>query len=164
MWEQLRYPHVICAMISGELNVTAFIMWSQKRWDRKCFNSPVMSLWLNRLYKTSADGNVGFVWVWISPYAKNVRKYLFLTTLVGRNYSQICLIRTILSGSTTAWTWEYSQGQITLFVLFFCFFNCADFWETFSVRAEIARGRRLQKFLDTLRTRISYFIFALWNW
>lgn len=69
-----------------------------------------------------------------------------------RNYLQICLIRTRLSGSTTASTWEYSQGLISSLFLF------AHFWETFSVRTEIACGRRLQTFLDTLRTRINYLL------
>lgn len=140
-------------MITEEFNVAAFIMWLQKRWDRKCFNSPVMSLWWNQLCKTSSNGNVGFMWVGTCLY-KNVRKYLFLTAFGGQNYLQICLIRTILSGSTTAWTWEYSQGQISS--LFFQNVDmCAHFWETFSIRTEIAHGRRLQKFLDTIRTRIN---------
>lgn len=88
----------------------------KKRWDRKCFNSPVMSMWLNRLYKTSSDGNVGFVWVGLCPYPKNVRKYLFLTVLGRQNCMEICLIMTILPGSTTPWTWGSSQSQISSFI------------------------------------------------
>lgn len=34
----------------------------------------------------------------------------------------------------------------------------SNFWETFSVRAEIAHGRRLQRFLDTIRTRMNYLL------
>lgn len=56
--------------------------------------------------KTSSDGNVGLVWAGSCLYAKNVRKYLFLTAVGRWNYSQICLIRNTLSGSNTAWTSE----------------------------------------------------------
>ena len=115
MWEQLRCPHVICATISEELSVTAFNVRLQKRWDRKCFNSAVMLLWSGRLCKTSSDGNVGSEWVGIRPYAKNVSKYLFLMASGRQNYSQIWLNGTILFGSTTTWTWEYSQGRICTF-------------------------------------------------
>lgn len=81
MWVQLRCPHVIHAMISKEFIVAAFNMWLQKRWDRKCFNHPVLSLRWKWLYQMSSDGNMGFVWVGICLYTKNVKKYLFSITL-----------------------------------------------------------------------------------
>lgn len=94
MWEQLRYPHVICATISEEFNVEAFIMWLQKRWDRKCFNSPVMSLWWKRLHQTSSNGNVGFVWagicisqrMWRNTCFDSVRRQKLLANLSNQNH------------------------------------------------------------------------------
>lgn len=42
---------------------------------------------------------------------------------------------------------------------------CAHFWETFSIRIGIAHGRRLQKILDTIKTRIHYLLLpARWNY
>lgn len=118
---------------------------------RKCFNSPVMSLWLIRLYKkkTSSDGNVGFMWV--GGFVHMLR--MWGNTLVSdsvrsaENYLQICLIRTILSGSATAWTWEDSQGQI---------FN---FWvRIFRKNRNSSWLRRRQKLLGILRTRMNYLL------
>lgn len=99
--------------------------------------------------KTSSDGNVGFMWV--GGFVHMLR--MWGNTLVSdsvrsaENYLQICLIRTILSGSATAWTWEDSQGQI---------FN---FWvRIFRKNRNSSWLRRRQKLLGILRTRMNYLL------
>lgn len=106
--------------ISEEFIVEAFIMWSQKSWDRKCFNSlthvaAAGSALLNKpRWGTLALCGCGFLFMW-----RMLRTCLFLTALGGWNDLLVldCLTRTILLGSTAVWTWE---GQIS------CVWRCGD--------------------------------------
>lgn len=86
-------------MSSEEFTVTAFIMRLQKRWDHKCFNSAIMSLWWNPLYKTS-QWEHGWLCGAFCTYAKNVIEHLFLTVWGGSDL-QFSRIRTTLSRSSS---------------------------------------------------------------